>query len=454
MLAPMPHQAKSLAHNRTTDIVFDTSQAGTGKTAVRIWAFAEQRAAGGGCMLVIATRTLLQNAWGNDIKKFAPHLKYSIATAKERALAFEVPADIYITNHDAAVWLAGRPASFFKRFTDLVIDESTAFKHATSQRSKAMAKIVKHFKRRALLTATPNSNTICDVWHQVKLLDDGKRLGTSFFQFRNTVCEAEQVGPNANALRWTDKAGAEEAVFGLLADITIRHELKDLPTNVRHTIPFGLSVKQRRAYDDLERSSILALSAAKVTAVNAAAVATKLLQVASGAVYTDTDNYTVVDTVRYEMILDLVAERPHALVFFLWKHQRDLLVKEAERRGMNFAVLDGATSDRERNEMVTGYQAGIYDVLFAHPRSAAHGLTFTRGTSTIWASPTYDLELFVQGSSRQHRIGQKHKTETLTVIAKGTLEEKVYDEILMGKDKRMGNLLNLFSTIAPELEAA
>lgn len=452
VLTPMPHQAKSLRHNKTTDVVFDTSQAGTGKTAVRIWAFDERRKAGGGCMLVLATRSLLQNAWGNDIRKFAPELTYSIATAKDRVAKFADRADIYITNHDAAVWLAKQPAAFFKRFTELVIDEGTAFKHATSQRSKALAKIVKYFQYRSLLTATPNSNTICDVWHLVKLLDDGKRLGKSFYQFRNTVCESEQVGPNAHALHWTDKPGAEEAVFGLLVDITIRHELKDLPTNVRHTIPYGLSSKQRRAYDDLERSSILALSAKKVTAINAAAVATKLLQVASGAVYTETDDYTVIDPSRYEMILDLVAERPHALVFFLWKHQRDMLIAEAERRGLNFAVLDGGTSDRERNEMVTGYQAGVYDVLFAHPKSAAHGLTFTRGTSTIWASPTYDLELFVQGSSRQHRIGQTHKTETLTVIAKGTLEEKVYDEILMGKNKRMSNLLDLFGTIAPELE--
>jgi len=244
-------------------------------------------------------------------------------------------------------------------------------------------------------------------------------------------------------------------VFGLLADITIRHELKDLPTNVRHTLPFQMSQKQRRAYDDLERSSILSLSAKKITAINAAAVATKLLQVASGAVYTgDGEDYTLVDDARYELILDLVAERPHALVFFLWKHQRDMLVKEAEKRGLNFAIIDGATSDRERTEVVTGYQAGIYDVLFLHPQSAAHGLTFTRGTSTIWASPTYNLEWFVQGSGRQHRIGQTKKTEVLTIVAGNTLEEKVYNEILMGKDARMSNLLDLFSTIAPELEAA
>lgn len=450
---PMTHQAKSLKHNDKTPIVFDTSDAGTGKTGVRIWAFAKRRAKGGGCMLVIASRSLLQNAWGNDLHKFAPHLTYSIARAANRDAAFAANADVYITNHDAAKWLAKQKPAFFKKFSELVIDESTAFKHHTSQRSKAMAKVAKHFKYRAALTATPNSNSITDVWHQALLLDGGARLGTQFFAFRSTVCTPTQVGNMANAIKWTDKDGAEEAVFGLLSDITVRHrraDCIDLPPSHQYTVPYELSPKQRRDYDALERSSILSLQTGNVTAINAAAVATKLLQVASGAVYDGTGHYHVVDTGRYDLVLDLCEERPHALVFFLWKHQRDLLTAEADRRGKSFGLLDGNTSDRDRNQLVSAYQAGQYDILFAHPKSAAHGLTLTRGTSTIWTSPTYDLEIFVQGSSRQNRIGQKNKTETIVVVAPGTLDEKVYER-MNEKNGRMSNLLDLFSLSTEEM---
>jgi SNF2 family DNA or RNA helicase len=445
----MRHQLASLKHDDKNQIIFDNSDAGTGKTAVRLWGFASRRKKKGyGALLVIATKSLLDAAWAKDIRTFTPYLRYSIARAENREKAFAADADIYITNHDAVKWLALQPASFFARFSEIVIDESTAFKHATSQRSKAAAKIIKHFERRALLTATPTSNSITDIWHQAFLLDGGRSLGTSFYAFRNAVCTPVQVGRHAQALKWTDKLGANDVVFGQLGPMIIRHVLNDcvdMPGNRQYTMEYELPKKQMAIYRALEEESILVFKNAKqITAINAAAVHTKLLQVASGAVYRgdSEQSYELVDTGRYELVLDLVAERPSALVFFLWRHQCDYMVEEAKRRGLRFAVLDGRTPDRVREEAIAAYQAGRLDVLFAHPATAAHGLTLTRGTSTIWASPTYNLELFIQGSSRQHRVGQTRKCETIVVIAPGTKDEDAW-EIMQGKSDRMTSFLKL-----------
>lgn len=450
---PMTHQVVSIKHNDKSNIVFDVSDPGTGKTFVRIIGFAKRRKAGGGCLLVLAPRSLLRSVWVNDIAKFAPNLRVSVADANNREAAFAEDADVYITNVDAVKWLAERKPAFFARFSELVVDESTAYKHHTSQRSKAAAKIAKHFKYRCCMTGTPNGNTITDIWHQVQILDEGKRLGFSFYKFRDAVCQPTQVGRSAQAIRWNDKEGAEEAVFGLLSDIVVRHKFEDcvdIPANHTYSLDYGLSPKQMRAYFEMEQTQMLTLKGKlpSVLAINAAAVATKLLQISSGAVYDGTGKYAVVDTVRYEMILDLVEQRKHNLCFFFWKHQRDALVAEATKRKVKFAVIDGSTSDRAREEIVTGYQAGVYQTIFAHPKSAAHGLTLTKGTATIWPCPTYDLEVFKQGSKRQHRMGQTAKTETIVIVAKGTIEEKVY-ELMLGKDARMTNLLELFGTLTP-----
>jgi len=757
----VPSSFLLLRHN---GYIFATGN--TGKTFVRIASFNERRRQGSGALLVLAPRTLLRSVWVNDFRKFAPGLVVSVADAANRAVAFDEEADVYVTNIDAVRWIANQKPAFFKKFSDLVIDESSTVKHHTSMRSKAAAKIAKYFTHRCLMTGTPNSNSITDIWHQVYILDSGKRLGNSFHRFRDAVCVPKQVGPNANAMKWTDKEGAEESVFGLLTDIVIRHKFDDcvdIPDNHIYSFDYALTPKQMRAYLELEQTQMLTLRGKKpaVLAINAAAVATKLLQVAclsgdtevltnsgwkpieqitkfdlvwdgvqwcacsgvalsglaeivnfegvrmtpdhkiltlsgwvsaqeildgnadgrfnrekvrtpdsnqtdwsqpkkkhpvgtevrlweecdpnrvelkepqpphpqvmwmqpegnhaycdretrdvrypnvqpvdqdkksllislrqglqklwgegyhyvrgvdrfirdflrgyeplvcsgdqprpnrqqprvlqkqlqmehtvgagkqhtvqrtylnppggndgcsggesvqpktdnhsqkngagelgfatpsekiavydildvlprhrftvrgnsgepfivhnSGAVYDGMGSYQVVDNARYEMVLDLVEQRKHSLVFFLWTHQRDALIKEAERRGISFAVIDGHTSDKERADIVAAYQEGAYRTIFAHPKSAAHGLTLTRGTATIWASPTYDLEIFKQGSSRQHRIGQTEKTETIVVLAKGTLEEKVWD-MLNAKDKRMTTLLDLFGTLTPEVE--
>jgi SNF2 family DNA or RNA helicase len=205
-----------------------------------------------------------------------------------------------------------------------------------------------------------------------------------------------------------------------------------------------------RAYLEMEETQMLTFKgkAPSMMAVNAAAVATKLQQIASGAVYDGTGGYKTIDVSRYEMCLDLVEQRQHSLVIFQWKHQRDALVEEATKRGLTFAVLDGKTTDRERDEIVQRFQAGQYRVIFGHPKTVAHGFTLTRGTATIWASPTYDLEWFKQGSKRMHRLGQTQKTETIIIVAKGTIDEKVY-AMMTEKDERMTNLLSLFETLTP-----
>jgi SNF2 family DNA or RNA helicase len=473
-IAPMAHQRLSLAHDKKNPVVFDTSDPGTGKTAVRVWAFAERRRKGSGCALVVGPKNLLKNAWAADFKKFAPDMRVAVATADNRAEAFAIDADVYITNHDAVKWLAKiNKKAFWAKFSELIVDESTAFKHHASQRSRAMLKISKNFARRANLSGTPNSNGICDVWHQAMILDAGARLGNSFFAFRNSVCVPNQVGRSAQAIRWEDKDGAEEAVFGLLNEIVIRHKFEDcvdIPATHHYEVEYELPAKQRKVYENMEESQILLLfqtgaaavaaklatgsvpaSAITLSAVNAAAVATKLLQICSGAVYDNDHKYHVLDTGRYELVLDMVEARKHSLVFFHWKHQKDELIRLAVARGVTHCVLDGTASERARTDMVTAYQAGAYQVMFAHPKSAAHGLTLTRGTSTIWTGPTYDLELFNQGNKRQARIGQKQKTEVVMILAKDTIEEKVY-EMLTNKDTRMKNLLDLFASMSPKVK--
>lgn len=177
-----------------------------------------------------------------------------------------------------------------------------------------------------------------------------------------------------------------------------------------------------------------------VSAVNAAVVATKLLQIASGAVYDEDGTYHIVDRERYSTVIDIAEQRPHVIVFFLWQHQKAMLIEEAEKRKLSYCVIDGSVADGKRHENVEYFERGMYRICFAHPQSAAHGLTLVKGTATIWASPTYNLEHYQQGFRRIYRAGQTQKTETITLVADGTIETKVW-EALANKKVRMDDLL-------------
>jgi len=418
---------------------------GTGKTRGHLEAFATRRRKKGGCALVFAPKTLMETAWGEDCQEYTPDMFFICAYAENREEAFNVQTDIYITNLDAVKWVAKQPAKFFKKFDTLIIDELTGYKHRTSARSKAAAKIAKYFTYKAGLTGTPNSNTITDLWHQIFIIDGGQRLGKSFFHFRNSTCNAVQIGPQVNHLRWEDKPGAELAVSKLIDDITIRHEFEkcmDIPPNHMYKRHFTMSAKQKAVYLKMEQEAVIELNKKKVTAVNAAAIRTKLLQIASGAVYSEENKYILVDKGRYELALDLVEQVKHSIVFFNWKHQRDELTKEASKRGISYEVIDGNVPIKRRKEIITEYQAGNYQTLFLHPKTGAHGLTLTKGTRAIWTSPIYEADFLKQGRHRIWRGGQTKKTETVMLVARGTVEEAVYDR-LNDKTTRMLNLLEI-----------
>lgn len=130
----MKHQLESLKFMKTRKAVFDMSDPGTGKTFVEIMDFAQQNKKDGKAMLVLCPKSLMKAAWANDVRKFAPHLKVSIAWAKDRKAALEASADVIILNHDGVKELLKYDGKkqFWSKFGRIVVDESTAFKHGTS----------------------------------------------------------------------------------------------------------------------------------------------------------------------------------------------------------------------------------------------------------------------------------------------------------------------------------
>jgi len=238
-----------------------------------------------------------------------------------------------------------------------------------------------------------------------------------------------------------------EAVADMLSDISIRHvfeECTDIPENHVYTMPFALSAKHRRAYEILREHAILELGSGGVSAFNAGVLANKLLQMASGAVYDDAGLVQLYDTARYELVIDLAVQREQCVIAFNWTHQRDNLVALAEARGIKYALIDGTVSSKKREEAVRLFQAGFIKIIFAHPASAAHGLTLTRGTTTIWTSPIYNAEHYTQFNKRIYRIGQKKRSETLLVIAEDTIDAEVAKR-LMGKVEKMTDLLEMLA---------
>lgn len=443
-----------------TKRIMNASDPGTGKTRASLEGYRRSLC---GRLLVIAPLSILDPAWGNDIRQFLPGFNYAIAHGgpAKRLKAFESGADIVLINHDGVKWLRDNK-HLLADFSHCVVDESTAFKNGTSQRSKAMNILADQFEFLALLSGTPDSNSILDWWHQVYLIDRGQRLGNKFWGFRSSTCEPRQVGMDPRAVQWDEKPGAREMVGEMIKDITIRHQFEDcqdIPENSLHMVTLDMPPWLKKQYKLLEEQFIVELEdGSMVNAIHAGSKVKKMLQLLSGALYDAEGNVARVHTERYDLILQMVEERVDhldeskaSLVAYNWQHEVDSLELLAAKKGLRYAIINGKVPVKDRNTIVDRYQKGELDVIFAHPQSAGHGLTLTRGRSTIWASPTYNAEHYVQFNRRIYRAGQKHKTETIRVGYRDSKEIEVYDK-LDNKLDAMTSLLDYFNNYTKQVK--
>mgnify|MGYP003110287383 CR=1 FL=1 len=442
MQKPFEHQATTTQFILDNPRVLITSDPGTGKTRSVLDAYAQRCE---GKLLVLAPLSILAASWGDDCSKFQPGLKYAVAYARNRAEAFKADVDIVITNHDAVKWLM-KNKQYLEGFDTLCIDEFTAFKNKDSQRSKAAARLAEHFEYRIAMSGTPNSNTILDIWHPALLVDDGERLGKRFYGFRSAVC-TPQFNGFANV--WVDKPEAQEMVAAAIKDINVRYTLEDcidMPEQSVNTMYVDLPPKILQQYNTLAEDSVLYTGKGTINAIHAGAKVKKLLQLCTGAVYDDHGSSLMVHDARYQLVMDLIQARDHSLVAFNWRHEREKLTELSDKAGIKYDFIDGSTPAKKRKDIVDRMQAGQLQVVFAHPQSAGHGLTLTRATSVIWASPTYNAEHYQQFNRRIYRAGQTKKTEVIQIAARDTWEPDVYEK-LQDKLGRMEDLLNVLNKL-------
>ena len=167
---------------------------------------------------------------------------------------------------------------------------------------------------------------------------------------------------------------------------------------------------------------------AEVTAVNAASMLNKLLQISGGAVYTDGRDVLEFDiTPRLNALKEILDETSNKVVVFVpYRHTIQVVSEYLHRQNITTEIINGEVSAKERANIIDRFQTQKDPhVLVIQPQAASHGVTLTAADTIVFWSPVMSVETYLQCIARIDRVGQKNST-TVVHIQGSEVEKRVY----------------------------
>jgi len=425
IFSPRRYQEEAIGHLLENSSAGLFLSPGLGKTAVTLQAI-RLLIVGGAIKraLVFAPLRVIYNVWPNEIEKWENFngLSYSILHGPKRARNLLEDVDIYLANPEGISWLSA--TNIWNKVDALVVDESSMWRNARTQRYRLIKNKLKDFRRRIILTGSPVPNGLLQLWSQLYLLDLGNRLDPRFTAYRRKYFLPifRSYGTD-----WVLREGADSEIHDKISDIVMHrsNDVLDLPPLIENKIHVELPPNAQAMYDALKQDFILALKDKDITAVNSGVLSGKLKQLASGGIYDDHGVGTPIHDAKLKALRELIDEEQGnpLLVFYQYRHELARLREEV------FAApyLGSGVSPKEGREIIRAWNQNELPVLYLHPASAGHGLNLQESLcrAACWFSIPWDLEHYEQATARIWRQGQKHSVVLHHIIARKTIDPVV-----------------------------
>lgn len=318
---------------------------------------------------------------------------------------------IHIIDHGSVDWIVDQCLSRKAwPYKIVIFDEASRLGDHKSQTFLALKKVRNSIDRLHELTATPASQTYMKLFSQIWLLDKGDRFGSFITHFRDRYFDH-----NHYSREYRLKDGADKEIERKLSDLCF--VLKDKRQALIRPRYIQLGNNLMKQYRNFEATAILQGSD-PIEATTAANLSSKLLQLASGAVYDESKRYHVFHNEKIEDLNELseqTLDQP-IMVAYWFRSSLDRLRKAFPR---------AAIMDRE-GRMEELWNKREFKMMLVHPRSVGHGMNLQfGGHHLVLFDIFWPLELFLQLIGRLDRQGQTETVIVHLLSAVGTMDETV-----------------------------
>ncbi len=327
--------------------------------------------------------------------------------------------------------------------TLVILDESSYIKGHHSLRTLRITEICKRARYRLVLTGTPISQGVVDLFAQMRFLSP-KILGyTSFYSFAANHLEYSDKFPGM-IVRSHNVPYLASKIQPYVYQVT-KAECLDLPEKLYETRYLAMTDKQRYYYE-LAKDDILG-DVEEFDSVTIFRLFTALQGIVCGhwnrRITRGVYEYLEIEHERIDTLMTAIADIDPAEKVIIWcKYQHDIKGISQALSGRygddSLALLYGDLSERERSTQIKRFRSEARFFL-ATQSCGGHGLTLNEAKYAIFYNNAFKYSERLQAEDRCHRIGQEHGVLYIDIHCSFSIDDRISDAL----DKK-GSLVSSF----------
>ncbi len=425
---PMGHQLVALRRAWPHNEFAFFHEMGTGKTYEAINLAAARYQAGQINGLVVICPTPIKNIWEVELEKDCP-ISYStwiyesgdqpsiwIREKRDELKVFIVGVESLSIKNGQSI----QQLEYFQRFHKFmcVVDESSRIKNWKAARSKTVVKVGGWADYRLLLTGTPVTQGLEDLFGQFLFLNKGIIGCKNFFVFRNQYCvmggfQGKQVLGYQFQQHLFDKIKP-------YVDYITKDECLDLPDKVRPgPIIVQQSPDQKRVMQQLTDEFAMIDGDDEIIVSTVLERMMRYQQVIGGSFPFEEDGEYHTKPIpgknpKLDAMMEYIDDLPEEAKVIIWarfvpeiKYITEAITEEYG--ATSIVPFYGATSGEERKENSQAFQENPQvRFIVSNQTVGGYGQTWTAATYVIYYSNTFSYEDRYQSEDRAHRKGQSN----------------------------------------------
>lgn len=319
-------------------------------------------------------------------------------------------------------------------FSMVIVDESSYIKGHNAERTWWITHLSKKARYRLILTGTPLSQGVVDLYAQMRFLHPQILGYSSFYSFAHNHLEYSDkyhgMIVRAHNTEWL-AAKIQPYVYQVT-----KEECLDLPKKLRESRYFRLSEEQLEYYA-MAKNEILSEEMDDFDSVTIFRLFTALQQIACGfwnrRIYRGRYDFMTFFHQRIQTLLDVIGHIPDGEKVIIWaKYQQDIKkisAALAEQFGAgSVALFHGGLSEKSRNSEVERFKREARFFL-ATPSCGGHGLTLNESRFVVFYNNGFKYSERLQAEDRNHRIGQERPVTYIDIVARCGIDERIQDAL-------------------------